>query len=335
MAEIIDGEFVRNKTNENSRGGTEILTEELSKRIDKELLKEFHIVSSRVKSKLREDKIRIFWAHDLPGDPESKFLKDKNKQEQFHKFVFVSNWQMQAYLQSFGIPWEKCVVMKNAIEGIEPHEKPSIDDEINLIYTPTPHRGLQILVPVFERLCKEHENLKLHVFSSFELYGWKERDERYRDVFDKMDAHPNIVNHGTVDNSVVRDYLKKSHIFAYPSIWPETSCMCLMEAMSAGLVCVHSNYAALYETAANWTHMYQLQEEANKHGALFYSLLDALIRNYRGAHIQTRLGPMQAYANIFYTWPQRTVEWNSFLTSMREHVKDRSMPKEKFHYSTV
>jgi len=335
MAEIIDGEFVRNKTNENSRGGTEILTEELSKRIDKELLKEFHIVSSRVKSKLSEDKIRIFWAHDLPGDPESKFLKDKNRQEQFHKFVFVSNWQMQAYLQSFGIPWEKCVVMKNAIEGIEPHEKPSIDDGINLIYTPTPHRGLQILVPVFERLCKEHDNLTLNVFSSFELYGWKERDQQYKDIFDKMDAHPNIVNHGTVDNSVVRDYLKKSHIFAYPSIWPETSCMCLMEAMSAGLVCVHSNYAALYETAANWTHMYQLQEEASKHAGIFYSLLNAVIQNYQSAHIQTRLGPMQAYANIFYTWPQRINEWNSFLTSLRDQIKDRSMPKEKFHYSTV
>jgi len=124
MAEIRDGEFVRNETNENSMGGTERMTMELANRVDSDLLKDFQIVSSRVRD-LQEDKIRVFWSHDLPGDPESEFLKDKNKQSQFHKFVFVSNWQMQGYMQAYGIPWSKCVVLRNAIDPIEVQPKES------------------------------------------------------------------------------------------------------------------------------------------------------------------------------------------------------------------
>ena len=44
MAEIRDGVFVTNETNQNSMGGTERLTMELAKRVDPNLLKEFQII---------------------------------------------------------------------------------------------------------------------------------------------------------------------------------------------------------------------------------------------------------------------------------------------------
>ena len=101
-----------------------------------------------------------------------------------------------------------------------------------------------------------YDNVHLDVFSSFNAYGWAERDEPYQELFDKIEAHPQMTYHGFKPNNIVRNALQKAHIFAYPSIWMETSCIALMEAMSAGLMCVHPNLAALPETAAvSYTHL--------------------------------------------------------------------------------
>lgn len=330
MAEIRDGKFIRNETNKNSFGGTERMVMELAKRVDSELLKEFQIIGSRVRSELQEDKIRILYLHDLPGDPESNFLRDKNEQNKFHKFVFVSNWQMQGYIQAYDIPWSKCVVLRNAIDSIEVHEKPK--DEIRLIYTSTPHRGLNILLPVFDKLCEKYDNIHLDVFSSFKIYGWEQRDESYQPLYDYIEKHDSMTYHGSQPNDVVRKALKKSHIFAYPSVWKETSCLSLMEAMSAGLVCVHSNYGALYETAANWTHMYQYHKDENQHAQILYGILDIVISEYQKGEFEARLDTAKQYADVFYSWKFRASEWTGLLMSLRSKIQDRSIPSEEFIY---
>ena len=175
--EINGGVIKRNETTQNAMGGTEIIAYAIHKNISNELLKEFQIVFSRARE-LDENKIRIFFCHDLPGDPESEFLKDKEKQNAFHKYVFVSNWQMQQYIGAYNLPWSKCIVIQNAIDPILIHEKPK--DKINLVYFSTPHRGLDILVPVFEKLTEKYDNIHLDVYSSFKLYGWGEKDDQFK-----------------------------------------------------------------------------------------------------------------------------------------------------------
>jgi glycosyltransferase involved in cell wall biosynthesis len=332
MSEIKGGVFVRNETNENSMGGTERMTLELSRRIEVPLLQEFQIVSSRVRD-LEEDKIRIFWAHDLPGDPESKFLKDKNKHDLFHKYVFVSNWQMQSYINEYDLAWSKCVVMKNAIDPIPQHNKPNHTERMNFIYTSTPHRGLNILVPVFDALTQKYPNIHLDVYSSFEIYGWKERDEQYQDLFNMIKEHPHMTYHATQPNEIVREALTKAHVFAYPSIWAETSCLSLIESMSAGLQCVHSNYAALYETSAGWTNMYQLHEDLNYHAGALHSVLQGAIENYESQ--SAFRNSMKSYTDLMYGWEWRTIEWTALLNMLLINTKDRSFPKEKFFYKTA
>lgn len=336
MAQIINGEFLRNETNKDSMGGTEQMTLELSERIDKELLQDFQIISSRVRGELDESKIRLFWAHDLPGDPESDFLKDKNNHDKFHKFVFVSNWQMQRYIDAYGIPWSKSVVLQNAIDPLRESNMQDLE-KINLIYFSTPHRGLNILVPVFEKLCEKYDNLHLNVYSSFDLYGWKQRDEQYKELFDRINAHDKMTNHGSVEKVKIREAVSNSHIFAYPSIWAETSCLCLMEAMSAGLACVHSNYAALPETAANWTNMYQMNEHLEQHAGVFYHVLEStiiqLLNENTRPMVASKLKSQKSYADVFYNWNARSHEWTALLTSLKNSVKDRSIPKEQFKYS--
>lgn len=315
--------FTHDSLATNARGGTELMKYGLRDRLPAELLDNFQIFVSRVEEPLDETKVRLYWLHDLPGDPASEHLKNGGWQK-FHKLIFVSNWQMQAYMAHYSIPWSKCVVIQNAIEPIEEHTKPT--DKIRLTYWSTPHRGLEILVPVFNKLCEKYDNIELDVYSSFKLYGWEERDKQYENLFKQCNEHPRINYFGTVDNSALRDNLKNTHIFAYPSIWPETSCICLMEAMSAGILCVHPNFAALAETAANWSNMYQFHEDANQHANAFYSILDVSIETLKDPGVQSTLASQKAYANIFYSWNLRQYQWTQLLTSLKD--VPRELPKQ-------
>lgn len=309
----------------NAKGGTELMKFALQERMEQiapGLLDEFQIFVSRVEEEMDETKIRVYWLQDLPGDPASDHLKNGGWNK-FHKLVFSSNWQMQAYVNFYQIPWSKCVVLHNAITPVEEHEKPT-EGPIRLAYWSTPHRGLNILVPVFDRLSEKYD-IELDVYSSFKLYGWEQRDEQYQELFDQCRNHPKINYHGAVPNEELMKAIQNAHILAYPSIWTETSCITLMEAMSAGLLCVHSNLGALHETAANWTQMYQYHEDVNQHAGVFYQVLEGAIQNYWDPGIQSRLASQQSYANVFYSWNVRQYHWKALLESMLD--EPRELPK--------
>ena len=117
-------------------------------------------------------KIRIFQAHDLAIDPESNKFKDKLFQDSFHKFVFISNWQYNQYQLVHNIPYdEKSIVIESGIETAPENVFDMKDKEkIRIVYTSTPQRGLEILVPVFELLAQQYPNIHLDVFSSFKIF---------------------------------------------------------------------------------------------------------------------------------------------------------------------
>ena len=311
---ILDEKVTTDELSANAMGGTEIMKYGLADRLPPELRDQVQIICSRVRD-VDPDKPSILWLHDLPNDPESKQLDDEEFRSQFAKIVCVSDWQMQQYNLFKRVPYGDCIVLKNAIDPI-PLTPKNFDDGIKLIYHSTPHRGLEILYPVFDQLCKKYDNITLDVYSSFNLYGWPSRDEPYKDLFDKLEAHPNINYHGSQPNDVVRQALSDAHIFAYPSIWPETSCMCLMEAMSAGLLCVHPNLAALPETAGQWTSMYQWNEDANIHASIFYQYLDAAIRRVKDPDVQQMIGNQKMYADMFYSWPARVHQWEQLIQQL-------------------
>jgi glycosyltransferase involved in cell wall biosynthesis len=305
---------------EQSNGGTEIMGRKLESVIDADLMSNFQIVPSRLRGELDPTKIRIFWAHDTADDPESMHLAGGGWRK-YHRLVFVSNYQMQTYIKKFEIPWSRCQVILNAIEPINPAANKT-HDKIRLVYHSTPHRGLNLLVPVFNKLCETHSDIHLDVFSSFKLYGWGDNDTPFQPLFDLMAQNENITSHGTVSNDVVRAALSNAHIFSYPSTWVETSCLCLMEAMSAGLMCVHPNLGALPETAANWTMQYQWDEDQNRHASVFYHTLNHAIEVVRQNPNIGQLASQKAYTDVFYNWKLRKMQWETFLISLMEEPRE-------------
>ena len=304
----------KNESSVNAKGGSELMMDRLYKELPEDLRDQFQVICSRVRE--LEDKKRILWLHDLWNDPEAAHLKDQESRDRFTKLVFVSNYQFQTYHMALGVPYSESVVIKNAIDPIEHHEKPK--DKINLIYHTTPHRGLDILYAVYEQLAKNRDDIHLDVYSSFNVYGWPQRDVEFKHLFDKLEAHPNITYHGAVPNSEVREALKKAHIFAYPCTWVETSCISAIEAMSAGCAVVCPNLGALPETTSNFGIMYPFDEDINVHANRFYHILNNTIDHFWQEGHQQKLKFQKNYTDAFYNWEKRREEWMGLLMGLKE-----------------
>jgi glycosyltransferase involved in cell wall biosynthesis len=304
-----------------ARGGTELMADRINT-LPPELLSRFQIIHSRVRE-LDPTKKRILVLHDLPGDPEVEHLKNGGWAK-FDTLVFVSHWQQHMYNAYLGVPYGTGVVMQNAITPFVhpdeawrywPQDDSNQDDVIRLMYFSTPHRGLELLLPSYDKLYKKYgDKIELNVFSSFDLYGWNVRDEPYMGLFEKLKAHPGINYSKSVSNEVIRAELDRSHILAYPSIWQETSCLVLIEAMCAGLTCVHSSLGALPETAMGHTYMYDYTEDTVDHIERFTSTLEDAIEDVSNGITMTN--ERKDFLNECYSWNNRSLEWQSLLTSL-------------------
>lgn len=299
-------------------GGTELARDQLMKRLPSELTEKIQIVTRPVD--LDEERMKVLWMQDLPLDV--PFLAQRSGKDLFDSIVFVSGWQQTVFNMNMNVGFSESVVIRNAIEPIKAEDK-AYDGQIRLIYHPTPHRGLEILVPVFEELCKKHDDLHLDVFSSFKIYGRDELDEKFEPLYERCMEHPNITYHGSQPNSVVRDALSRAHIFSYPSIWRETSCMSVMEAMSAKCIVVAPEYAALSETMANFGYSYSWDDRYFEHIARFTAQLERAISDVREGRSEKLLDLQKSYADTFFSWDRRIDEWVEFLSNLTPRKRSK------------
>lgn len=327
--------FEENEISINSQGGTESVKRGLAERLDTSFTDDFQIICSRVR-KIEEDKIRVYWLHDLPEDPETNHLKDQSSRDRFHKLVFCGNWQYSRYQLVCGIPYDdQATVIDTPIDPAPSVVKEF--DTIRLVYSSTPQRGLSILVPVFEELAKKYKNIHLDVFSSFKIYGWEEADKQFEPLYERIRNHPQMTYHGFASNDLVRETLLKAHIHAYPSIWLECNSRSVIEAMSSGLWCVHPNFGGLVDTSGGMNFMYQGHNNLNRHASIFYEALDHAITNVHTEQIQSYLKLVKLYADSRYAWARIKAQWEDLLGNLKlkyNTVESRKLPGEKFIYET-
>lgn len=313
----------QNELDSKAHGGTELLGERLERLVDPGLLKDFQIIRSRFRGFDETKKYHVFWEHDLPGDPESQQVFNNIEiMNRFNAIVFVSNWQKNAFLDAFPmIPKGKCLVIRNGIDPVDTSLRgiSKKTNKVRLIYTPTPHRGLEILVPVFEKLDATYPGVfHLDVYSSFKLYGWEERDKPYQDLFERVKTNSSMTYHGTVSNDEIRKALLMADIFAYPSIWQETSCLCLIEAMSAGCACVCSDLAAIPETSGSLIFTYPHTGDFNQDAQSLYLMLHAVGLEYmKGLNVmQAQLEFAKFYCDWLHSTNRMKVHWDTLLSTI-------------------
>jgi UDP-glucose:(glucosyl)LPS alpha-1,2-glucosyltransferase len=308
------------------RGGTELILANLQAALP-ELTSQVQIIMSRPEQVELEDKPRILWLQDLPQDPASQCLRDPSYRTRFNAIVFASHWQQQMYNAYLGIPYDEGHVIRNGVPWMQPtFPKARVDGKLQFLYTSTPHRGLALLAAAADVLAKQRQDWTLHVYSSFNIYGWKGADDQYAPVYEQLRNNPCVVYHGTQPNSVVRQAALDAHVFVYPSIYVETSCMAIQEAMMAGCLAITTGLGALIETCGSWAWMMPYTEHHEKLASTTYELMNAALDTYDRPGFTGQLEAQSAYFQNFYSFESRLPQWRMLL----ERVIAQGAPEEKF-----
>jgi glycosyltransferase involved in cell wall biosynthesis len=320
--------MVRHEISRNAHGGSELVSRELERILRRrrpDLDDSVAIHVSRFQT-LIADRANILWIHDMAGDPMYAHLREDGGKA-FDALVFVSHWQYQEFLRTYDLLSPRIAVIANGGRPLDDSygdkwrslDLGSRSNPVRLIYFTTPHRGLEILLPVFDALYEDFLRRGIHihldVHSSFQLYGWPQRDEPYRVLFDYCESHPGVTYHGAVQHSVLMAALKSQHIFAFPSLWPETFCCCLAEAMFARLWVVHSDLAALPETSGGLTQAYPFVGDAGAHAEIFSRHLCQAISTciHDRGHVIERTTMAAQRAEHLYSWDVVAPQWTALL----------------------
>ena len=301
-----------------SFGGSESQLRLLLKHLSDESFKDINLILNNTNYDLIEkDKINILWMHHFVNQKEAINLGSKDFINKLDWIVYNSNWNFEQHIKYFKVPKNKSIVIRNAIEKINFIEKPK--DKISLIYHTTPWRGLKILLKVFKNL--NLENVELNVCSSTIIYGKKFDSilgKNYDELFSECKNTKNVNYFGFLKNEKIIEQLKKVHIFAHPSIWPETSCIAAIESMAAGCEVVTTNLGALNETCSPFGKIINFEknpEELEKNYSK--ALLDS-IKNFWSDKTQTKLKLQRDKINSTYSWEVRSSEWKNFFDKARQ-----------------
>ena len=302
---------------EESFGGSENQLRLLLKYLPDEYFKDINLILNNTNFDLIEkEKINILWMHHFVNQKEVQNLGSKEYVDKLDYIVFNSNWNFEKFVYQFKVPENKSIVIKNAVEKIEFQPKPK--DKINLIYHTTPWRGLVHLIKIFKKL--NLPNVELNVCSSTKIYGKKFDDKyskNYESIFNECKSIKNINYLGYVNNVEMINLLKKMHIFSFPSIWLETSCISAIEAMAAGCQIVSTNLGALYETCAPFGTLVGFDKDIDSFEKKYSKILLRSIKNYWSDKNQNILKLQREVINETYSWDTRSEEWKDFLKEAR------------------
>jgi len=297
------------------QGGAELMYDELMRRVDKELIKDISIFNYL--SDADFNKKTVYW-NQLSYDQEAiNFLNDTGMVNRIDHFVFVSYWQAETYRESFDLPDSKINVIKNACIGVEPKLERD-KGKIKVCYTSTPWRGLDILLDAWSKL--NPTNAELHVFSGTKIYGnefYKSQDEIHKHLYNKCSELPNVIYRDNIPNDELRRELPSFDILAYPSTFEETSCISVIEAISAGLRVMCSSLGALPETTEGWARMYPSIKDRSLHVDTFTNILkDEIDAVSEGVYNEQSKLQTEIYSPA-WSWDERIYDWEQLLSNIK------------------
>ena len=306
------------KINSECFGGSENQLRLLLKYLPDKNFKDINLILNNTDHDLLDkNRINVLWMQHFVNQEETKNLGSKDYINKLDYIVFNSNWNFEKFRYQFKIPESKSLVIQNAIEKIDFKEKPK--NKISLIYHTTPWRGLVHLLKVFKNL--DLDNVELNVCSSTIIYGKKFDDifgKKYQNILEECKTTKNVNFLGFVNNNKIIELLKKVHIYAYPSIWPETSCISAIESMAAGCEVVTTNLGALYETCTPFGTLISFDKNFDNLEKKYSKALSNSVKNYWSEKNQKKLKLQQETINATYSWEVRSIEWKKFFDEARK-----------------
>lgn len=313
--------------NPEKNSGIEYYKSVLSDLIEEDILKHFQIVDD-YNAELDEKKIRVFWCHDVPENPETKPFSDKDWVNKFHRIVFTSYWQQQKFEEVYGIPHNiNCVVIENAIEPSPEKVLEKAKRKINLLYIGAYWRGFEIVASVFDYFSKEQEDIHLNMFIP------NISEIKDNELLDLLKSNDRIHLYEKFSRNDFLKVLKESHIFTLPSNHKQISGRALIEAMSAGCVCVHPNTNNLPEISGSLNVMYQANmEDKHMHANIFAGNLKAAIDLIRDDKEKNMIRFNKLYVDSRYNLDYIKNKWKACMNNL---LKEYPYPSTRYFKENI
>jgi len=303
--------------NQTAKGGTELQFDYLTKYVKQDLLDQVQICTS-IPEKITIDpnKVNILWQKNSYDQPNlAPWFKDKSNHHKYDWYVFNSHWNCEKFRMFFDLPTEKCLVVKNGIDNIEPIlTQYTTGEKIKIIHHNTPWRGLSVLLGAMQLVT--NPLVSLDVYSSTKIYGkdfYDQHDKYYKTLYEQADFLPNVNYIGYKSNDFIKEQLKNYRMYVYPSIWEETSCISLIESMAAGLYCIVTNFGAIYETGAEFPVYVPYNKNYKQLAVKFAKAIDTAAATLHHKNIQEHLKLQINYTNKSYNWKKQGIAWSLFL----------------------
>jgi len=288
------------------------------------------------------------WLHH---DISVQFIKPDVINYPFDKYIFVSNWQKNRFIQLFKLQHNKCVTLPNGISPfIKLDELQVLPKEKTLVYFSTPYRGLVVAYQLFQVIKKYIPDIKFKVFSCFsrEIIKTKTEylpiknindmchsndDRYYASVYELLIQDPNIEFYGSVQQNVLFDHVKTAMVFFYPNTYAETCCTSVLEAMAHRCNVISSELGAIPETSNGFANLYnpnidvlhdkystdycitnpvQIRQLPDSYQHQFIEKTIDLVTNYYSDYNQELLSNQQAYISTC-TWEKRAEIFTRFI----------------------
>ncbi len=266
--------------------------------------------------------VNVLWTQHAHDQPQIQFLRMAEEREKWDRFVFISQWQKERYLDTFGIERKKCTILRNAISPAVEHA-PSGDPWFKtsrtptLVYTSTPFRGLDVLLMAFPAIRAAFPAITLEVYSSLSIYG-EDEEGPYTVLYDMCRAMEGVQYFGSVAQSELAAALSRASILSYPNTFAETSCISVMEAMAAGCLIITARLGALPETSEGYAILLELSPDRIHYAKNFATTTIDTLQDVANNPEKYRilLDSQVNYARDTLTWAKRAREWADWLRTL-------------------
>ena len=191
----------------------------------------------------------LWTGHDI-DQPANLFLENPKFKDMVDLFIFVSEWQQIRYIDRFNIEYNRTLIMRNGIG--KPFEKyldlPYNKIKDSMTYCSIPWRGLDLLQPIYKKIKDVNDSSSLQIYSGLNIY---KQDEKLQTNYDELKKMPGVDFNYGIGQEELASKLYSIDYLTYPNIFPETSCITVMQAMACGCIVITSNLGALKETMDN------------------------------------------------------------------------------------
>jgi glycosyltransferase involved in cell wall biosynthesis len=279
------------------------------------------VVTSAIGANLRQAGVTtrlVNWQHKTAENQAISRFSEETERKSWSSSVFVSDFQKNSFQTKWGMDG---IVLRNAISpAIEAKVPAKISfakrhEDPVLVYASAPGRGLDVLLIAFPTIRKAFPNSKLKVFSDQIMYQILAEKDQYSAYYELARQLPGVEYLGGVSQSELAEQLMDCDIWAYPTIFIETSCIIMMEAAAAGCHILTSNMGALKETAGQFGRVLSTGNSRAGWSGLYAQELISDVERFRRdpeAH-QENMDRQMSWFRQNCTWDRRAEEWESWL----------------------